>query len=120
MLSREQVQRWLGDYIAAWHSYDEDAILALFAPEATYAYHPYDEPLRGTDAIAAAWLADRDEPGSWEAVYAPALIEGNTAIAKGKTRYANGRVFSNLFELEFDGGGRCTRFTEWFVLHPSD
>jgi hypothetical protein len=120
VLSREQVQQWLDDYIAAWRSYDENAIRALFSPEATYAYHPYDEPLQGADAIAASWLEDPDEPGTWEATYAPALVEGNAAIAKGETRYADGKVLSNLFELEFDGGGRCTRFTEWFMLHPSD
>lgn len=119
MLSREQVQRWLDDYVAAWRSYDEDAILALFAPDATYAYHPYDEPLRGPDAIAASWLEEPDAAGSWEASYAPALIEGNAAIAKGESRYADGKVFSNVFELEFDGAGRCTRFTEWYMKHPS-
>ena len=119
MLSREEVQRWLDDYVAAWGSYDEAAILALFTPDATYAYHPYDEPIQGASAIAASWLEEPDEAGSWEASYAPALIEGNAAIAKGETRYADGKVFSNLFELELDAEGRCTRFTEWFMKHPS-
>ena len=78
---------------------------------------PYDEPLVGPAAIAESWLGDRDEPGSWEASYAPALIEGDTAIAKGETRYTDGNVFSNLFELDFDADGRCTRFVEWYLLH---
>jgi hypothetical protein len=114
----EQVQRWLDAYLDAWRSYDDDAIRALFAADATYAFHPYDEPLQGADAIAAAWLGDRDEPGSWEATYAPTLIDGNATIATGETRYANGATFSNLFELEFDDDGRCTRFIEWYVQHP--
>jgi hypothetical protein len=81
-------------------------------------YHPYDdEPIRGRDAIVAAWLGDRDEPGSWEASYAPSLIEGDRAIATGETRYQNGRVFSNLFALTFDADGHCTRFVEWFMEH---
>ena len=119
MLEREGVQRWLDAYVEAWRSYDRDTIRALFAPDATYAYHPWDEPLRGPDAIADSWLEDRDEPGSWDAAYAPALIEGNAAIATGETRYAGGEVFSNLFELEFDDDGRCTRFTEWYLQQPS-
>lgn len=117
-LSHDQVQGWLDRYVEAWRTYDEAAIRALFAPDATYAYHPYDTPRRGPDAIAAAWLEDRDDPGSWEAEYAPALLDGNAAIATGETRYANGTTFSNLFELEFDDDGRCTRFVEWYMRHP--
>lgn len=117
-LSHERVQRWLDDYIAAWRSYDADAIRALFSDDVSYAYHPYDEPLRGAAAVAESWLGDQDEPGSWEAAYTPSLVNGHRAIAIGETRYASGNVFSNLFDLDFDADGRCTRFTEWYVLHP--
>jgi hypothetical protein len=41
MLSRDTVQHWLDDYVAAWRSYDAEAIRALFAPQATYAYEPW-------------------------------------------------------------------------------
>ena len=116
--SRQRVQDWLDRYVEAWRTYDEAAIRALFAPDASYAYHPYDQPLRGADAIAAAWLSDRDEPGSWEASYVPALVEDDAAVATGETRYANGATFSNLFEIDFDTDGRCTRFVEWFMRHP--
>ena len=118
MVTREHVQEWLDAYVEAWRTYDDAAISALFAEDATYAYHPYDDPVSGRDAIAADWLEHRDEPGSWEASYAPALIDGDRAIAKGETRYPNDdRVFSNLFELDFDADGRCTRFVEWYVEH---
>ena len=41
---------------------------------------------------------------------------GDRAIATGETRYLeDAKVFSNLFELEFDADGRCTRFVEWFM-----
>ena len=118
MVSHEHVQRWLDDYIAAWRSYDEAAIRALFADDVVYAYHPYDEPLRGADAVVTSWLGDQDEPGSWEAAYAPSLVAGDRAITTGESRYADGNVFSNLFDLEFGADGRCRRFTEWYVLQP--
>jgi hypothetical protein len=117
-MTDQHVQAWLDAYVDAWRTYDEDAIRALFSSDATYAYHPYDEPGRGRDAIVSDWLADRDEPGSWEASYSPALIDGDRAIATGETRYARGDVFSNLFELDFDADGRCTRFVEWFMKQP--
>jgi len=118
MVSHEQVQRWLDDYIAAWRSYDEDAIRALFSDDVRYAYHPYEEPVQGIAALIASWLGNRDEPGSWEAAYAPSLVAGDSAIATGESHYGNGNVFSNLFELDFDADGRCTRFVEWYVLQP--
>ena len=118
MVTTEQVQAWLDDYVAAWRSYDRDAIRALFTDDVSYAYHPYDEPLQGAEAVADSWLGDQDEPGSWEAAYAPALIAGDEVIATGETRYANGDVFSNLWQLEFAPDGRCARFVEWYVRHP--
>jgi hypothetical protein len=118
-MNRDEVQAWLDGYVRAWRSYDEADIRELFAPDATYAYHPFDEPLRGREAIVASWLTEPDEPSSWEASYAPSLIDGRRAIATGESRYPeDGNVYSNLFELEFDVDGRCTRFVEWYVKQP--
>ena len=105
--------------VAAWRSCDTTEIGELFAPDASYAYHPYETPLQGREAIVASWLGERDEPGSWEAAYAPALIDGDRAVATGTARYRDGTVFSNLCELEFDAAGRCRRFVEWYVRHPA-
>jgi ketosteroid isomerase-like protein len=113
-----RLQSWLDAYVEAWRSYDRDAIAALFADDASYAYHPYDEPLRGRDAIAESWLSEQDAPGSWEASYRPLMIDGHRAIAAGETRYADGNVYSNLFVLRFAGDGRCSEFVEYYVHHP--
>jgi ketosteroid isomerase-like protein len=119
-MTKDDVQAWLDAYQNAWRSNDQAVIRELFAPDATYAFHPYDEPVRGRDAIVAAWLKEPDDPSSWEASYAPSLIQGRRAIATGETRYLeSGPVFSNLFDIEFGDDGRCTRFVEWFVEHPS-
>ena len=115
-MTRESVQAWLDAYVAAWGSYE--GITELFSADAEYRYHPYDEPLRGADAIAADWLREREDPDSWEARYEVQLVDGERAVATGETRYAEGRTFSNLFVLAFDGGGRCREFTEWYVEHP--
>jgi ketosteroid isomerase-like protein len=117
-MSEPELQAWLDAYVQAWRSYDRDAIGALFAEDVTYAYHPYDEPLRGRDAIVDSWLEDRDAPGSWEASYRPLLFDGDRAIATGETRYADGNVYSNLFVMRFDADGRCSEFVEWYVHHP--
>jgi hypothetical protein len=118
-VTRDQVQAWLNAYVEAWRTYDPTAIGELFSADATYAYHPYDEPLRGRDAIVGNWLSEPDEPGSWEARYSALVVANDRAVATGETSYRNGRRFSNLYVLRFDDQGRCREFVEWFMEHPT-
>ena len=115
----EAVTRWIDAYIDAWRSNDPESIAALFTEDATYAYHPWDEPLQGREAIVADWLKEPDEPGSWEAEYRPLLVHDDRSIVTGITRYADGKTYSNLFVIDFDDEGRCPAFTEWYMRHPS-
>ena len=119
------VDRWLERYVAAWKSYDRAEIGALFSEDAAYRYHPYDEPVLGLDAIVESWLEeDRlDEPGSFEGRYQAFAVEGDRAVAVGSSTYfdASGnvdRVYDNVYLLRFDGEGRCSEFTEWFMKRP--
>jgi len=121
MIDHRSVTRWLQDYVSAWKSYDPQAIRALFSENATYRYSPYDEPVRGREAITANWLENRDAPNTYAAEYKPIAVDGDTAVANGRTRYfeADGktlkRQFDNIFVLRFDDEGRCTEFCEWFM-----
>ena len=59
-MTHDDVQRWLDRYVAAWRSYDVDEIGDLFAADAVYRYHPWDEdPVRGREAIVALACAGR-------------------------------------------------------------
>jgi ketosteroid isomerase-like protein len=121
MIDHHSVAQWLQDYVSAWKSYDSQAIASLFNEHATYRYNPYDEPLRGRDAIVANWLENRDVPNTYSAEYKPVAVDGDTAVANGRTVYyqADGttlkRQYDNIFVLRFDGEGRCTEFCEWFM-----
>lgn len=117
-MTHETVQAWLNAYIAAWRGYGPDAIADLFAENATYAYQPWATPIEGRDAIVAAWLSDKDEPGSWEADYRPILVSGDQAVVVGDTTYVEDRDFANLFLLTFDENGRCSSFVEWYMPKP--
>ena len=48
----------------------------------------------------------------------PVLIAGDEVIVSGETRYSDGEVFSNLWQLTFAPDGRCSRFVEWYLRHP--
>ena len=63
-LTRETVAAWLRAYVRAWETYDPDEVADLFTEDATYAYHPFDEPIRGRLAIVASWLEGKDPAGT--------------------------------------------------------
>jgi ketosteroid isomerase-like protein len=126
-MERDDVQRWLDDYVEAWKSYDPDAIAALFAEDVAYHYHPYDEPVHGRDAVVAAWLGKGDqdvagtpdEPGTYDASYAPVAIDGDVAVAVGTSTYTDPAVvYDNCYVIRFDAEGRCRELTEWFMERP--
>lgn len=117
-MTNDTVARWIDSYLEAWRTYDPSAIAALFTEDATYAYNPWDEPLRGNTAIVESWRSEQDEPGSWEADYRPVLVHDDLAIIVGGTRYAEGQIYSNLFQVTFDADGRCASFVEWYMPHP--
>ena len=123
-MDRSAAAGWLARYVEAWKSYDPERIAALFSAGAEYRYHPYDEePVRGRDAIFAAWLEQPDEPGTYEAHYEPVAVDGDTVVATGTTTYVGGegsaeRVYDNCFVIRFDPPGKCSSFTEWYMKRP--
>src|SRR5215216_688055 len=60
-MDRADVARWLDDYVEAWKTYDRDRIAALFTDDVEYRYHPYDDPVRGRDAVVDSWLGEGDQ-----------------------------------------------------------
>ena len=125
-MTHDDVQGWLDRYIAAWRSYDPQAIGDLFSEDATYRYHPWDDPIEGRAEIVRAWTApdgnesSRDEPDTWDARYEPYAVDGDHAVAIGWSRYfvagdTPEKLYHNVYLLEFDGDGRCRSFIEYFV-----
>jgi len=131
-MDRDAVQAWLDRYVAAWKSYDPDAITALFSDDVAYRYHPSDEPIVGRDAVVASWLEEsesgnassHDAPGTYDASYAPFAVDGDIVVATGSSSYRETpdgpvvRVYDNCFLMRFDDEGRCREFTEFYVKRP--
>jgi hypothetical protein len=128
-IDRAHVQDWLNRYVAAWKSYDPAEISALFSADAEYRYHPWDEPVRGREAIVADWVAPngdasrRDDAGTYDASYTAWAVEGDRAVAVGTSDYYTDpsrtmreRRYHNTYLLEFDADGRCGSFTENYQL----
>lgn len=122
-LTKETVAAWLAAYVRAWETYDPDTIGDLFAEDATYSYHPFEEPVRGRLAIVASWLHNQDAPGTYGGRYEPVAIEGDLAVANGRSRYFKDaskaelvREYDNLFLIQFDEQGRCRSIREWYMI----
>lgn len=117
-MTHDDANRWLQAYVEAWRTYDRDAIGELFTDDARYRYHPWDDPLEGREAIVADWLANRDEPNTWQASYEAWAVEGDRVVATGTSRYdeASGkRTYHNVFLITFAADGRCRAFTEVYA-----
>jgi ketosteroid isomerase-like protein len=133
-MTRDDVDRWLEAYVAAWKSYDREQIRALFSEDVEYRYHPYDEePVRGADSVADSWVGEgghagastRDEEGTYDASYRTVAVDGDVAVATGTSSYRERpgglvvRVYENCFVMRFDEDGRCREFTEWYMQRPA-
>jgi hypothetical protein len=126
MIDRASVTAWLDAYVRAWKTYDPQAIGDLFSANATYAYDPFSDPIRGRPAIVASWLEAPDTPGTYDGHYEPIMIEGDCAMANGRSLYfeQNGSTpraeWNNIFVLRFDDEGRCSEYREWYMQRPKD
>jgi hypothetical protein len=120
MMDRQGFQDWLDRYVEAWKTYDRNKIAALFSEDATYAFHPQDEPERGREAILEAWLDEPDEKGTFDAKYWPLAIDGDTHVAQGWSHYFNqdgtkSDDYSNIYICRFNDSGECTEFVEYWI-----
>ena len=131
-MDRIDADRWLATYIAAWKSYDQAQISALFTDDVAYRYHPYDEPVRGRDEVVKSWLGEgehaeastRDPDGTYDATYRTIAVDGDMVVATGNSRYRAtpdgpiDKVYDNCFVMRFDAAGKCREFTEWYIQRP--
>jgi hypothetical protein len=122
-MTHDDVQDWLDRYVEAWRTYDPERIGDLFSADAEYRYQPWEEPLRGRQAIVDDWRANQDAPGSWQAAYEPLVVVGDLAVTIGTTRYFGRqnyveRLYHNLWVIRFDSEGRAREFIEWYMKEP--
>ena len=68
-MTHDDVQAWLDRYIAAWQTYDPDAIGDLFSEDAEYRYHAVGRArssgARRSSPTGCPGRPRTDEPGSW-------------------------------------------------------
>jgi hypothetical protein len=131
VLDRGHVLRWLAAHDEAWRSADPAAIANLFSADAVYHLGPWDDPwrglegpFRGPDAIAAGWIAGGIAGERFSADAEILAIEGLRAVVRRRITYfvADGQIesrYDTCWVVDFDGGGRCREYQEWYVEGPT-
>jgi uncharacterized protein (TIGR02246 family) len=125
--NRASVQAWLDAYVRAWASYEEAEIADLWTEDATWVY-PFGIRAQGRAEITAEWMSEADlfTEGGYDARYIPIAIDGDIAVAHGRTRFfdpGTGEVitdYDNIWVLRFGPDGRCAEFHEWYSMRPKD
>jgi ketosteroid isomerase-like protein len=110
-----RVERWLEGYVRAWGSNDPEEIGALFTDDARYWTAPFREPWTARRGIVEGWLDRKDEPGQWEFRHQILAVAEDLAFVRGRTTYANGERYSNLWVIRLTEDGRASEFTEWWM-----
>jgi hypothetical protein len=114
MVTKEQVEAWVEDYVRAWSTNAPKDITALFAPEAEYHEWPYATDWNGRDEIVQGWLGRKAwQEGGWTFEWSILMINGDTAAIRGTGVYKELGTFANLWTVTFDDHGKCTMFRMW-------
>jgi uncharacterized protein (TIGR02246 family) len=119
MTDQQQVRTWVDGYRRAWESNDPDEIRALYTDDAVSYDAPFEQPSTGVDAIVANWLENRDQPGDTTFDVGRIDVLGDRAYVHAVTDYVHdGRVYDNLWVIDFASDGRARHFTEWYMKRP--
>jgi ketosteroid isomerase-like protein len=106
----------VGAYERAWRSPGTEALIRLFAEDATYRMSPYAEPVRGLAAIGELWERERQGPDeAFELQHRVVAVEGDTAVVRVEVRYGEPQPaeYRDLWIVRLDADGRCRDFEEW-------
>lgn len=115
-MTRADLARWIDAYGRAWRTAGTESLGELFAKDASYRAAPFDEPLRGLNAISAFWDAERESPAeTFVLTYKPVAVEGEVGVARIEVCYGDpvARIYRDLWVITLDTEGRCTALEEW-------
>ena len=114
-MTHDEVERWIAEYERAWRASGLAGLASLFTADATYSTGPYEETVRGLEAIGAMWEAERSPGEEFEMGSSLVAVEGSTAVARIEVHYSRPReqAYRDLWVMRFAADGRCEAFEEW-------
>ena len=119
-MNRSAFAEWLDAYKLAWESTDPRKAAALFTPDAVYEETPFDEPMRGLEAIRRYWQAGaQDAQRSIRFTYEIYTVDGDVGLCRWHCDFervpSGERVeLDGIFRCVFAPDGKCRHFQEWW------
>ncbi len=110
---------WLAAYRKAWIDRDADAAARLFAEDAIYQEHPYEEAYHGPQAIREYWARVTATQEDIELAYGEPVTVGNRTAVEWWATLTNAGVpvtLAGQFMLVFDESGLCRSLREYWHL----
>ena len=108
METRDAAQRWADTWRQSWNANDTDAIVALYAPGATYAVSPFREPNIGPQGAQSYLARVLAEESNVDARFGNPIVDGARAAVQWWATYVeDGRNISlaGTSVLTFDDDG---------------
>lgn len=123
-MTEAELSRWLDAYGRAWERQDPDAAASIFTEDGTYAWGPFNEPIRGREAIRAAWQhATQGQQENIRFGYEVLAVTDERGIARwwaSMTGRSTGRPvkMEGIFLVTLSPSGECEVFREWWNEDP--
>ncbi len=123
-MDHDTFQTWINTLGRAWETRDADAAADLFTEDATYQENPFDEPLRGRDAIRRYWADLPREQDAISVQFEILEVTPTTGVARWMAsfvRVPSGKYarLDGVLVASFDAGARRAHaFREWW--HTQD
>ena len=106
----------MAGYERAWRTAGTEVLRDLFASEVTYRYDPYEEPVRGLEALGPWGEDSRDGPDEVFTMTSEVVaVDGDVAVVRAEVAYGDPvrQEYRDLWVVRFGPDGRCVAFEEW-------
>ena len=118
-LVENDFKTWLDLYGQAWMNLDPRLIDELFTKEATYQEKPFEEPMKGIDAIRKYWNGVAETQKDVKFEYEILETNHSRGVAHWKSSFVRPKqntlvLLDGILVAHLDSENKCIRFQEWW------
>jgi hypothetical protein len=118
-MDRERLRTWLDAYGRAWMARDAEVAATLYTEDGTYQVTPFEEPLRGREAILQYWFGVARTEENIHFGHEILAVTPEHGVARWWASFV--RVppglptkLDGIFLIVLNADGRCKSLREWW------